>query len=620
MRFFIQDKEMQLVTGQQISLQVNSYLKNFQLAGAKSQALTIVNDSEFKAVTNHGTHLQAETLEEHYPAVLESGPIRFEDRARIRRLSNNAVTLDMSIPPGGIPAEFWNRNLRDVGLGEYEFATTQVNTEIVNFPKTLEQNNIVFGNWLMANGTNLRIYDGAYKFFEVAFRLNGLDFTNREAAALGILETAITAFNEQENPTHDGVIFIHHSENNVSVASTLTLDLRIEIFYDPVVLGASGTAQTFTFTGEKLTYLSKDIPRTGVPFKFISTYAPNFYERKGEGYTGYINAQTDDNILRYNNYLERNAYPLVPSFSFKYIIETLLGKYGYTINEANWLNYKDEYFCAMVDMAEQIAGTDLPFNVYPGKILYNNYVPDMTVREFFENFLLLIGCAPVFDSSAKTFLLKPFPETLTDEPLLIEQAQELGVDFEDTKRFSYSYKNAQEAETKTDELKAFFKTGTDETATKIEQAFLPLASKAANEDRAVLKPRATGTWIGTSELKTDNIITFAETSGKSLIFGLSENEALPRVFTLKGFQADSSIYAFNNVGGFYLSNILPILTVRTGKILSLETYLTKLDVSKLDTLKKIHYRGTEWLLNKFDFSINNSSYCKVKMEIEQVKG
>jgi hypothetical protein len=609
---------MQLVENQTIMVQENSFLKEFKLAGAKSQALTIYNDAAFKKVTNYGTHLQNDTLEEYYPAMLQSGPIAYNDRVRIKRLSDNAVTLDMSIPPGGIPADFWNRKLSDVGLGEYTFESTEVNTEIVNFPMTLEQNNRIFGQWLMANGTTMRIFDGTYKFLDVSFRLNGMDFDGREAAALGQLESAITEFNTQDNPLHSGVIFIYLSDGNLSITSTNVLDLRIEIFYDPVVIGAGGAAQTFTFTGEKLTYLSKEIPTAGVPFKFVTTYAGNFYDGKGESFTGYINAKAGE-ILRLNNYLERNAYPLVPSFSFKYIIGVLLEKYGYTIDDENWQASEDEYFCAMVDMAEQIAGTDLPFNIYPEKILYNDYVPDVTVREFFESFLLLIGCAPMFDSSAKTFLLKPFPKTLTEEPILVEAAQEMGVDFESTKSFGYSYKDVLESETTTDTLKGFFALQNAENITPIEQIFLPLAPKQANDDRRrTAAPRAGGTWIGTDDIETDNIITFAETKGKSVMFGLAE-AAIPRVFTLKNNQADSSAYGLNATDGFYVKNILPMLDVRTGKILNLESYLTKHQVSQLSTLRKIHYKGVEWLLNQFDVAISTSNYCVVKMELERIK-
>jgi hypothetical protein len=356
-----------------------------------------------------------------------------------------------------------------------------------------------------------------------------------------------------------------------------------------------------------------------VPFKFVQSYSPNFYDGKGESFTGYINAKAGE-ILRQNNYLERNAYPLVPSFSFKYILSVLLEKYEYSISDDNWLAFENEYFCSMIDMAQQIEGTDLAFNVYAEKIRYNMYMPDMTVREFFESFLLLVGCAPIFDSSRKTFLLKPFSGTLTEDPLLIGAAQEMGVDFESTKNFGYSYKEVQESETKTDALKGFFELQNAENITKIEQPFLPLAPKPANEDRRrTAAPRAGGTWIGTTNLTTDNIITFAETKGKSVMFGLSE-AAIPRVFTLKSNQADSSAYGLNAPDGFYLKNILPILLIRTGKVLGLETKLTKLEVSKLSTLRKIHYRGAEWLLNQFTAAIDNSNYCKVTLELERVKG
>ena len=126
------------------------------------------------------------------------------------------------------------------------------------------------------------------------------------------------------------------------------------------------------------------------PFRFITYFNDSFYPSDDTNYEGIVNQYDSINRLKFNSISNRTAYPISPCFSLVFILTQVAQMMGYTLESSIFQDYNlDDYLGEIylinnVDLAKQLTGTSIPYNVYNEVIEYREFMPDMTVKEFID--------------------------------------------------------------------------------------------------------------------------------------------------------------------------------------------------------------------------------------------
>lgn len=126
------------------------------------------------------------------------------------------------------------------------------------------------------------------------------------------------------------------------------------------------------------------------PFRFITYFNDSFYPSDNADYEGIVNQYSSTNRLKLNSIVQKTSYPISPCFSLKFIITKIAEMMGYTLvsslfDDDSLPQYLGEiYLINNVDLAQQLSGTTIPYNVYANEINYADFMPDMSVKEFID--------------------------------------------------------------------------------------------------------------------------------------------------------------------------------------------------------------------------------------------
>lgn len=132
--------------------------------------------------------------------------------------------------------------------------------------------------------------------------------------------------------------------------------------------------------------------QTNYPFRFITYFNDSFYPSDDTFYEGIVNRYDTSTTLKLNSDLQRTAYPISPCFSLKFITQKLAEMMGFSLdasvfdsaNSANQDYLADLYLINNCDLAKQLSGTTIPYNIYADSIVYSYFMPDFTVKEWFD--------------------------------------------------------------------------------------------------------------------------------------------------------------------------------------------------------------------------------------------
>ena len=132
--------------------------------------------------------------------------------------------------------------------------------------------------------------------------------------------------------------------------------------------------------------------QTAYPFRFITYFNDSFYPSDDTFFEGIVNQYETATSLKLNGDFQRTSYPISPCFSLKFITEKLAEMMGFSLdasifdsaNSANQDYLGDLYLINNCDLAKQLEGTTIPYNVYADSIVYSYFMPNMTAKEFLD--------------------------------------------------------------------------------------------------------------------------------------------------------------------------------------------------------------------------------------------
>jgi hypothetical protein len=639
MRLTLNDIQIPLLPAQEIGLQENSPLTELKQKGDKSHNFAIKNSKQLRTALAGTLHAQSKRAPGNLTAALYEGPLKiFNGTAAVKRSNADAVEISITVPPGDISSTFWKSKLRELDLGNHALDTYTILEPIyVIKSNTIGENQTdatqtLFGTWYMATGTTLRIKMGSQAIFTHFFEVLGYDFDQRRAAALAGLQAAAAAYNA--NPVLANTqIFAAEAELTIVLAQ-VNGSLNIELYHNPMAAGSNGFPTTHLF--ENVQAIGHETAKTTLLIKgskpsiaegaaeylwFPTVFAPEYYSGKSDRYNGSINARDGGN-LQANDFSARLNFPLSPAFRWLYLIDLLLEKQGYTRN-GEWSTWQNFALMAMVDFSRQHPDTMLPYNIYPTTMNVATYLPDWTVQEFFDEFMLQTGNLLIWDLNNKTLSLKTWNAILGEEAQLMPEGEFIENSYDEIKTYALKYNTLESKELINDEIKAYFGAEDNyEEKTTIPQNAVPLAVLPSGiNDRAGVfstrpQDRANGTYIGVLKTITaDSPRLFIQSIAKSEILDLKNNEPIPRLLFLNGFIATTEDqFSLARTGPISITEVFlkPLLASKTGRITKVKFMLRPLDYLKINFQFPLFYLGNKYLATKKDSKMKNG---QLKQEV-----
>ncbi len=159
------------------------------------------------------------------------------------------------------------------------------------------------------------------------------------------------------------------------------------------------------------------------PYKFVSYNNADFYDSSLNGtYTGIVNEYLNG-ILRVNTYTNPSAHALSPCFQLKFIFEKLVDEIGYnliyTTNIWNAIRSSIYLFTNVaLDKQLDLLSELVPFNIYGEVIDFKFFMPDWTIREFFDSFRIINGISLEFNDLQKTLTVKSFKDIINSTDII----------------------------------------------------------------------------------------------------------------------------------------------------------------------------------------------------------
>jgi hypothetical protein len=356
------------------------------------------------------------------PVALIGDSLAFLGNLTTQAANRKEYQQQLTATPGGVPLDIWTRKLTEIDFGKDTIPTTETTT---NFHQILTKNTGTttdkdFISFLNSLSCDVEIYFGNTK----VYNLNFLTFQAEYISPTEQTRTAelMNGFNE-------------FAPDTLFPNSTLTITTDEVLFYVPyniesvriiinrkAVTWASVPALAVTYTMNRINYQSIGnyydnslLPTWDKPYLFPPIYAPNAYGSSNPSFNGTLN-NLNGSEYYYNAENSPTIYAFCPVFSFQYIIKTLLNYMGYTLNPSFFSTDNNDklYWLTMVLADQQCPNVSKPFNIHASEIIYKNYLPSWTVKEFIEYFQNWQNVYFTFDVFSKTATINHRQEFITN--------------------------------------------------------------------------------------------------------------------------------------------------------------------------------------------------------------
>jgi hypothetical protein len=194
---------------------------------------------------------------------------------------------------------------------------------------------------------------------------------------------------------------------------------------------------------------------SSVPFRFITYFNDSFYPSDDADYEGIVNQYSSAYELKLNDSFNRTTYPISPCFSFSFILQKLAEMMGYTFvssifKDANTnedANLEALFFINNVDLAAQLPGTNLPFNIYPNVIKYADFMPDLTVKGFIDAVRTTFALYVEYDETTGQMIVEKMDSILESDEI-VDISDKVGrwpkSDSSEKKYFQLKFKDSDE--------------------------------------------------------------------------------------------------------------------------------------------------------------------------------
>lgn len=615
MELLINNTSVDLFEEQEVIIQQNSPLVGFKLQGDKTYSFNIPNSDGLKRAVGVINHLQkSEVGKAISGSVRASSRTALEGKVKVRRSNDRASTLDVIATPGEMDVKWWNSAIQSVDLGGDTFLTEEKTIDIVavsmdkminiTLPSvaTVSLREILLKKYQY----RMRFFDGNTAFYEHVFDAKLYQEKRDFDEWIVEAQSSFDTFSDETN-------YFYIDNSQISVKRTGLSASRLKITIE-MVITAGVYSILYEITDFQATKYLSIFPGTrknslkNKPYFFTTILANNFYGEK-PGATIALNTKDINGELILNNEQQRTAYPLSPSFYWKWIFEKLAEIMGYSLVESDWSLWKDAAVCSMVDMAQQCPVISMPFNVYQTAIKYADYMPlGFTVKDMFDEFGALTGTTWDFDTVNKQIRLIQIDPIFDAEPQVIPaDALDLrgGIDYEDVTRYKLNYSTVIEAE------KAIAPTGYFDDMPTLAEDFQLLSIKLL----PLIPFKFLGNVLGVQCLSV----------GKSVLFDLKDQAPAARVFW-HNTEQQKALTEMNGISlsradanGLYEKFWKRMLSRKKGKKVKASCNDTLFNYLKLDFFRVTHFRGVSFLINQKQIKLrNNRKYHDFELEIEVI--
>lgn len=394
-------QELDLPNDFGLSLVQNSVFLGQKQAGSFSFSSTLrTTASNCRILQNAHNPQMVVDRKIQYPAKLMYGSTEYYSWYFVlRRANDTQYSYDLIQTPGNQPRQFYDLKLWQLNFGKLELQSTPAQSKIWTID--------LYG----ASRLYERILGVLPTYFEIV--INGIVvvkpivgmqnddslqywYTENDPEKRFLLLTKnITTYFITLNIPKTGVASINviSNSNPITSVSIKTYEITITTFINRGALIATHNLTNLGYddVSESLNTIAQN--QKDYPFKFLTYFNDSFYPADNAQYEGIVNKYTEEGNLQQNDAFQNLvAFPISPCFSLSFILEKIAAMMGFEL-QADVFQSKalsGEYYLGdlhlinNVDFAKQIAGTDIPCNVYDKTILYSNFMPDWTVKEFID--------------------------------------------------------------------------------------------------------------------------------------------------------------------------------------------------------------------------------------------
>lgn len=331
--------------------------------------------------------------------VKKDGLELFDGTLRIKAVNDN-FDCELSIPPGNIPPEIWEKSLRkfDFGSDSFPFTNTVSDLWTCEIPEAEVQD---FGE-VLQNQNTYQVYLNNVKIFEFVNH----DYHSPTDKLFVRANSFVYNFNNELNPS----LKLYVSDRGFGLWGLGIIGDAInaaKIVYLVVPIGFPPTVvnewEMSLVTYPKLepiviaNYLNK-------PYSFKTIRNDAFYDKTvNEFWNGKINL-IENGILLTNTDVTLTSYTVVPFMKLRYIFEKIAEILGFTVT-GNFFQHSNSdkiLIYTNISMDLQCEFAFIPFNIHKASINYAEYLPDITLKAFVDNWKARLGVNFLWDYSEKT--------------------------------------------------------------------------------------------------------------------------------------------------------------------------------------------------------------------------
>lgn len=480
--------------------------------------------------------------------------IIFEGFCNLRKASNFSYSIDLTKTPGNIQKSVFEQKVNSIDFGQYQIPTNQATTGIWS----IADDQIDIANTPRKFGDSFN--KGSVKT-TVTIDNQVVFISERRARLSGAIDSDWDTKRTQYNESQNNVEIIDADQNLHFIFGDIlnhTCKIKIERFFSRDGIGGSTVSE---FLAKQITYQSignfpdKTIETTWAePFFYPMIQNDKAYD--SESYSGTINNNTGTNVLPtrggpvlstiyyLNTYQKRDAFGLSPAFELLWIFKKVCNFLGFEVvsEVLNDEDIKSIYLAGSRGQDKQCPSTKLVFNIYDEKIIYKDYMPDWTIKEFLESFKILTGTGLDFNPITGKVYVKLLNEVINNSQK-VDYNDNLGFLITNNvlykKKYQLKFADAQEDD-RYKPVPSDESLKNEENVQNLPLKFIPALMKTLTDS---------GLDWGSNRNQTANIILsetiLFEQKLNSPIYGQSSESIQHRIFYKKR-NADNKIIISNN--------------------------------------------------------------------------
>lgn len=456
-RVYAGDRQIDLADNPYIESQLNSPFVGQQQNGSVvypfSAPFTANNDAIFEYFRLPEANI--DRTKTHIGRMYDDNILIVEGILSIKK-SDTTYSIEISGPPAGVPESFWSKNLRKVDIGSHEFQSKKVTTNVYSLKITPD-----IQGWFAIARSNLKIYTPNRVFVNYTFPANdnsiNPDYQSGSRSFGERILPVAYAFNEDAGLKKDGYeLLVSKSGLALFVPENITNTLSIKILIKAVVSapfgipGESYVEKEFEFS--RVIYDAPVISELhnlntiNSPFVFPTIYNPDFYSEDNKIFSKYINF-FDGIIYKENTYKRPTEWTLVPMLSLHFVIKKILNAMDYTPSGAFFVeqSFKNLIIENTKSIDKQCEMLDWVFNVYQLKFNFNEHLPDISIKDFFDEIKNYFGLAIEYNVITRICdfnFIEPVIISNDNEDYSEKVGREISLETSMIKKIQFSYDNS----------------------------------------------------------------------------------------------------------------------------------------------------------------------------------